>query len=248
MIVAAGPPIRTDSVRQKNAPQHRKRTLIVLRTVVGTAVLAFSISSCGGGDDAEEEPSVSATQVCASTLDSSAATALQHMGDTEKFTELPGVDDSGESNKFSLKRAASTIHNDVTQRNQCVIFKAGDKTGHPLINLDFSAEKYHPNTGKSADDEESVDAIYPIGVYAKTYGNVSATIYFKCSTHEPGKTQTLTPYVKAYLYSTPDQASSKSTGRDLITVLNAVSRGMAKQLGCASQAGLPSKVPNAGTN
>ncbi|MGW1506650.1 hypothetical protein ACWCQW_51020 [Streptomyces mirabilis] len=225
--------------------QSRAKRRAALRSALGAAVLISGISACSGGTGDKEEQTLTASQVCASTLDSSAVTALHRIGNTERFTELPGTDDTGESNKFSLKRAASTIHDDMTQRNQCTVFKAGDKTSHPIIDVDFSATEYHPSTDGSTEDGKSENTIYPIGVYAKTNDNVSATIYFKCSTHGSRKPADLTSYIEANLYSTPDQISTKATGRDLMTVLNAISRGMAKQLGCEAQAALPSQVPGA---
>ncbi|MET7898119.1 hypothetical protein [Streptomyces mirabilis] len=219
-------------------PRDKTRTIAALRSILGAAVLFSGMSACSGDDSGKEESRLTASQVCASTLDSSAATALQRMGNTDKFT-ASGTD------PFSLKQAADTIHDARTRQNQCWVFKAGDKTGHPLIAVNFSAATYDPSLDASTDDGKSKRASYPIGVYAKTDGKTSATLYFKCPSVKPGEAKYSTPHVKAYLYSTPDQVSAKATGRDLMTILNAISRGMAKQLGCASQAALPSKVPAA---
>ncbi|MFF4020957.1 hypothetical protein [Streptomyces sp. NPDC001843] len=159
-----------------------------------------------------------------------------------KFTELPGTGDAGRPNKFSLKRAASTIRKDQTQRNQCVVFKAGDKTGHPLINVDFSAAKYVPSKDTSAAGGDSGQAFYSIGAYAKTNRNISALLYFKCSTVSSHESMS---HIRASLTSAPGQIATQATGRDLMTVLNGISLGMAKQLGCASEAALPSRIPEA---
>ncbi|MFS4094056.1 hypothetical protein [Streptomyces sp. AF1A] len=167
------------------------------------------------------------------------------MGGTDKFSELPGTDDAGHSNKFSLKRAASTLHDDVTERNQCDVFIAGDKTGHSLIEVDFSAAKDRPKTEGSSGGEPAGITFYPIGLYAKTNARTSAILYFKCPTRAAGGGGELTPYVRGYLYGAPDQMSPKATGRDLMVVLNSLSRGMARQLGCTSQAALPAQVPKA---
>jgi hypothetical protein len=208
-------------------------------------MLVLSISACSGSDKDKEEHNLSASQVCDSTLDSSAAAALQRIGGTKEFTELPGSNDAGNLNKFSLKHAASTIYDDVTQRNQCAVFKAGDKTGHSLIEVDFSAAKYPPNRDDSSAGGKSENTVYPFGVYAKTHDNTSATLYFKCSIENAEHPKGSAKYIQAYLYSTPDQISPKTTGRDLMIVLNSISRSMAKQLGCASQAALPSHIPDA---
>ncbi|WP_170220400.1 hypothetical protein [Streptomyces avermitilis] len=45
------------------------------------------------------------------------------------------------------------------------------------------------------------------------------------------------------MHSTADQVSAKATAKDSMDILNSVSRSMAKQLGCASQADLPANVP-----
>ncbi|WP_405480811.1 hypothetical protein [Streptomyces sp. NBC_00009] len=211
----------------------------------GIALAALGLVSCSDGDDGNKtEPSLTASQVCASTLDDSAAAALERMGDTEKFTELPGTSDSGEPNKFSPKRAADTLYKDMTQRNQCVVFKSEDTTGHPLISVDFSAVKHHPST-TTGGSEGSDPSRYRMGVYAATHGTTGASLYFKCSTRNPDESGQSTPYVEAELVGLPDQLSAKSTGRDRMAVLNAVSRAMAKELGCASQASLPYQVPAA---
>ncbi|MFI1001786.1 hypothetical protein ACIP10_24870 [Streptomyces galbus] len=156
------------------------------------------------------------------------------MGATEKFKELPGTNHSGEPSKFSLQRAAGGVNDGgPAEQNKCTVFKSTDKSGHPLIEVNFSAQQHAPTPDASAEADESV--LYPIGVYAKTNARNSATIYFRCPTK--GIT-----YVSADLYSAPDQSSPKSTGRDLMVVLNSVSRALAKQLGCTSQAGLPAQV------
>ncbi|MFF9771043.1 hypothetical protein ACF1GT_31460 [Streptomyces sp. NPDC014636] len=217
----------------------------ILRAASGAAVLLLSVSACSGGEDGTEEPSLSASQVCGSTLDSAAAGALQRVGGTAKFSELPGTNDAGYSNTFNLKRAASTLHDDATERNQCNVFKAGDKTGHSLIEVDFSATENHPTAHGSLEHGKTENVLYPIGVYAKSHGNVSATLYFKCTTPEPGKAKNSSPYIKADLYGTPDQVSHDSTGRDLMIILNSISRGMARQLDCTSRAALPAQVPHA---
>lgn len=152
----------------------RPRACITPQVAAGIALATLGLVSCSDGDDGKRaESNLTASQVCASTLDASAATALERMGDTEKFTELPGTNDSGKPNKFSLKRAADTLHNDMTQRNQCVVFKSGDTTGHPLISVDFSAVKHHPST-TTGDSKGSDPSRYRMGVYAATHGTTGS--------------------------------------------------------------------------
>ncbi|MFI1052531.1 hypothetical protein ACH4U3_43610 [Streptomyces griseoruber] len=217
---------------------------MVLPSVMSTAALLFGVSACSGDNDGTEEPSLTTSQVCDSTLDSSASAALKRVGDTDEFTELPGANDSGEPSKFSLKRSASTIHKDPTQRNQCVVFKSGDKTGHPLIDVDFSAEKSSPNPDSSTESDDSDQAFYSMGTYAKSNRNISALLYFKCSTQDPDDPKNSTSYIRSSL-TTAGQLSPETRGRDLMTILNSVAGALAEQLGCASQAALPTQVPKA---
>ncbi|MFG2385775.1 hypothetical protein [Streptomyces avermitilis] len=222
----------------------RRQNPAMLLTALGPAVcciaLFVGLSACSDGNGNKKERNLTAGEVCDSTLDSSAIAGLQRIGNTQKFTELPGTDDSGEPNKFSLKRAASTIHEEMTQRNHCVVYKAGDTTGHPLIDVDFSAARYHPNSKKPAADSSAELTIYPIGVYAVTHGSASASLYFKCPTKDSEGTK---PYIQASVHGSADQVSAKATGKHSMDILNSVSRSMAKQLGCASQANLPTSVP-----
>ncbi|MCX5082037.1 MULTISPECIES: hypothetical protein [unclassified Streptomyces] len=219
----------------------RARTTSKMAAAISLATLC--LVSCSGGDDGNQtEANLAASQLCASTLDAPAVASIERMGEIKEFTELPGTNDAGKPNKFSLKQAADTLHDDMTQRNQCVVFKAGDTTSHPLITVDFSAVKFYPKKTRGG-SEDSGASHYRMGVYAAARGTAGASLYFKCPTKNPDAPGQSTPYVEAELIGTPDQLSAKSTGRDRMTVLNAVSRAMAKQLGCASQASLPSRVP-----
>ncbi|MCS0605977.1 hypothetical protein NX794_32935 [Streptomyces sp. LP11] len=130
-----------------------------------------------------DEPTLKASQVCGATLDSSAVKALQRMGGTEEFSESPGSTATEQSGRFSVKRAASTLHDEVTERNQCDVFKAGDKTGHSLIQVDFSATQDHPGLENSP-GQEGENTFYPIGVYAK---HTAATAPRSISRAQPEK-------------------------------------------------------------
>lgn len=107
---------------------------------------------------------------------------------SKSFSELTGTDDAGRPLKFSLQRAASTIHDEVTERNQCYVYRADDKTGHPLIEVDFTAAEYSPRAS-SAPDGQKENIFYPIVVYAKTHGQNSATLFFKCRLRNPPEGQ-----------------------------------------------------------
>ncbi|WP_405887321.1 hypothetical protein OG739_26635 [Streptomyces longwoodensis] len=196
-------------------------------------VLAVSLSACSGGSGDGEDATLTAAQVCDATLDSPAATSLERVGATDKFKELPGTNEAGEPNRFSLKRAATGVTEGPAEQDKCTVFTSTDESDHPLIEVSFTAEQHAPTPDASAEPAGSV--LYPIGVYAKTNAKSSATIYFRCPTR--GIT-----YVNASLYSAPDQTSPKTTGHDLMVVLNSASRALAKQLGCTSQADLPAQV------
>ncbi|MFE4050650.1 hypothetical protein [Streptomyces sp. YIM B13518] len=201
-----------------------------------TTLLISNLSACSDGE--QEDPHLTATQVCGSTLNTSAADALERMGATKKFGET--YRDSPKS--FSLSRAAKTLHVDMTQRNSCYVYKVDDDSGHPLIHVDFFATDIYTKPDPSPEKGDAEDKFYPIGLYAKTHGTESATIYFKCSTRGGGNE---TPYVKATLYSAPGQVSPKATGQDLMTILGTMSRALAGQLGCAAEAALPAQITEA---
>ncbi|MGH1556207.1 hypothetical protein ACRAWF_43875 [Streptomyces sp. L7] len=124
-----------------------------------------------------------------------------------------------------------------------VAFKAGNKSGHPLIAVDLSASKYVPKTGTSELGGDSEKIFYPVGSYAQTGGTSSALLYFTCRTQDPTKASSTTPYIRASLTTALAQISTKATDRDLMTVLNSLSGAVAKQLDCASQAALPAGIP-----
>ncbi|MEU3661930.1 hypothetical protein AB0E77_19580 [Streptomyces sp. NPDC032940] len=203
------------------------------KSLLAVAALTVTLSACSG--DEQQKPTLSAAQVCASTLDESATAALERMGNTKNFRE----NYRGTPEGFSLASVARTLHDDATRRTGCFVYKADDDSGHPLVDVDFSATAMHakPNSPSEAADPDSI--FYPIGLYAKTQSTNSATLYFACSTRD-GNTET--PYVKATLYSSPDQVSTKANGKDIMTILNAMSRALSRHLGCESEAALPPQV------
>ncbi|MFY4718555.1 hypothetical protein [Streptomyces sp. LaBMicrA B280] len=226
--------------------RHRQKRHRFPRPALAAATLALlGVAACGTSDHGTVEPELTAAQVCGSTLDSSAAAALRRVAGTDRFHELPGTDEAGQPNKFSLKLAAGSLHDDASKRNQCYVTKAEDKTGYPLIQVEFSAEKYHPKADMTSGGGATGKTPYPIGVYAETHERSSATIYFACPTRAPGKdaSPTPTPYVRGYLFANSPKISPNTGEEDLMVILNPVARAMAKQLGCLSQANLPVHVP-----
>jgi hypothetical protein len=203
------------------------------------AVLTFGTFACSAGTDQGNDEILSASEVCDSSLDEAAIAALKRLGETEQFTELPGKNDAGQSNKFSLKRSAATLYKDLRSlRNECMVFVAGDDSGPPLIWITFSAEK----RATKRNNEPSTDSFYPIGAYAKSNGDGLALLYFKCSTQDPAREEEARSHIRAYLNS-PAHVPASGTGHRVMTILNSVSRAMAKTLGCESEAALPSKIP-----
>ncbi|WP_405588261.1 hypothetical protein [Streptomyces sp. NBC_01092] len=212
----------------------------VLWWALSTALTLAALSGCTE-ESAPEVAGVPATQICASTLDSSAAAALKRVSGTDEFTELEGESPGdGASNQFSLSGAVEGIHGTASERTQCTIYKADDKSGHPLIEIDFEAAASHPGSRSALKANSPKTTVYSIGAYAATNANFGATLFFACSTKGPdgGK-----PYVKASMYSSGDQFAEEDTGRDRMIILNSLSRRLAEKLGCAKEASLPTEVP-----
>ncbi|MFJ4961453.1 hypothetical protein EES43_10190 [Streptomyces sp. ADI96-02] len=203
----------------------------------GTLPLLVS-TACAGEDSGKERETLSASQVCDSTLTPRSAKALERLAATERFTELVGTNKLGEPYTFSLKRAAKRLHNDVAERNKCSIYKADDDSGIPLMMIDFTPERDHPDPAEQSG--EGARLLFPMGAYADADDENGTYLNFSCPTSGPDGTS---PYVAARMWS-----SSSSRGQDRMAVLNDVSRALAKQLGCADKAALPAQVPEPSTS
>ncbi|MCW5254461.1 hypothetical protein [Streptomyces sp. SHP 1-2] len=188
------------------------------------------ISGCG--ENKERESHLTAAEVCASSLDQTAVRSLERMGETEKFDEAS----KGQLDSFTLERAYQRL-NSRKISNTCYVTRAETKTDHPLIHVKFYPAPSHPEP--SQDDTEGDIVNYPFGAYAGTINGNSAALYFKCMTGNEKKM----PYIWASLYSAPDERSKKATSKDLMIILNSMSRALAKHIGCADEAGLPAQVP-----
>ncbi|WP_338697049.1 hypothetical protein V2W30_15505 [Streptomyces sp. Q6] len=217
------------------------------RAAFAVAALAILISGCSsssgnssGGETASA--GVPAVEVCAGTLDASAVAALVRMSGTDRFDELTGTNDAGEPNKFSLGRAVKHLHEKTSRRSACTVYKAGDSSGKPLLEIDFSASLSHPDDTTSG----ASNVIYPLGVYAATGVNGSQ-LFFRCKTEANSADSYVgdSEYVKASMYSASGKIRGDSGGRDRMTVLNSVARALAKEAGCAQEADLPEKLPAA---
>ncbi|MGW6600323.1 hypothetical protein [Streptomyces sp. NPDC055036] len=195
----------------------------------------------GCSSEEEKQPTgISAGEICDGTLDQTAKESLQRIGGTEKFTELTGTTDSGEPNEFSLDRAAANLHEQESSRSRCTVYKAGDETGKPLIQLDFKASESYPKRSDYQQEDLRDRTFYSLGLYADTKEGYSTSLYFHCETKGAEGT---TPYINAGIFSVADQLEGDSTSKDRMTILNSVSRRLAAELGCSDEAGLASKVP-----
>ncbi|WP_381793611.1 hypothetical protein [Streptomyces niveus] len=68
--------------------------------------------------------------ICGAVLDAPGRVTLKRLAGTDDFRS---PDEVGES--FSVKLAAEYPHDDEAE--ECFFYKAGDKTGHPVIVVDF---------------------------------------------------------------------------------------------------------------
>ncbi|MER8198749.1 hypothetical protein AB0N60_28925 [Streptomyces microflavus] len=205
------------------------------------AVLVIAAAGCS--DDGSNEPEqavLSPSQVCDSTLKPSARTALARIGGTERYTELPGVQENGDPHRFSVSLAAKRLHSEFLQRSKCAVYKADGKNDFPLLDISFAPSSTVPGKDTEAGSKE---VLYPLGEFASVNskpGSTYATLFFACATKEPDGNSA---HVKASLYVPEDQARPDSTPKDRMTVLNDVARALAEQLGCADEAALPAQVP-----
>ncbi|MFJ1597196.1 hypothetical protein [Streptomyces sp. NPDC088261] len=211
----------------------------------GVAVL-FGAAGCSGGSGDDTPPGVTAEQVCDGALDTAGAEALRRLGGTDRFTELTGTTEAGQPNAFSVARAAKHLHDEVGLRSRCTVYRAGDRSGRPLVELDFKAASRFPGRGTVEKGARDL-TYYPLGVLAYTKEANSTSLYFRCPTKGTGTaaagTTAGTPYVNAGLFSTPARIEGGTSGEDRMTVLNSVSRRLADVLACADEAGLPERVP-----
>ncbi|MFG2922518.1 hypothetical protein ACGFYA_13485 [Streptomyces sp. NPDC048305] len=225
----------TGGIKEKDPMRNR-----LFWAASGALLLAVGGTACGnGGDDAGKPDALSASQVCDGTLDKAAATALESLGGTERFSELQGTDKSVALRPFSLELAAKTLRAKPTEKNTCVIYKA-DGSDFPLLDISFSAWHSHPDLAQENKESDSGELFFPVGLFAAASGDQGTSLYFKCPTEGSGGKK---PYVKADMYSARGQVNPDGKGR--MTILNAVSRAVAEELGCAAQAKLPTKVPDA---
>lgn len=211
--------------------------------VAAAAVTAVAgLSACSDDDKSPQDSATPASRICDGALDAPAVRALERLGGTDGFEELTGKTSAGQPNRFSVSRAAAHVHDDVQLRSRCTVYKSGDTSGAPLIQVDFQATDSHPTEAAVLKEDPKAElTFYPLGVYAATSDENSTSLYFACTTKGAKGT---TKYVDAGIFSTSSQLKGDSTSKDRMTILNAVSRRLATKLGCADEAHLPSSVPD----
>ncbi|MET9498193.1 hypothetical protein [Streptomyces sp. NPDC006552] len=213
------------------------------RAICTTALAALTVLVCGcdGPSAKDQDESVGAGQVCAGTLDASAARALERLSGTNRFEELTGTNEIGEPNAFSVKRAVQHLHATPSSRSSCTVYLADDNSGMPLLDLDLSASQSHPKRTETNSSRKRLT--YPMGVYAAAT-QTGTQLFFSCTTEAKSADAYVgdTKYVEANM-SFIGHARGGDEGRDRMTVLNSVARAVARAAGCATEAALPTTVP-----
>ncbi|MDP9949663.1 MULTISPECIES: hypothetical protein [Streptomyces] len=204
----------------------------------GSLILLMA-TACTDGESGKEA-TLSASHVCDATLTPPSAKALENLASTERFNELTGTNQQGDPNKFSLELAAKRLYGEVKERNICMVYKAGDDSGIPLLKIEFEPTESHPVPEEEARTADRDRIVFPLGSYAEINGDSGANLYFACSTHGPEGTSR---YVRARMYSSGGQLAPGSAPDDRMAILNDVARGLARQLACADEAALPARVP-----
>ncbi|MFE9832227.1 hypothetical protein ACFYPK_26780 [Streptomyces halstedii] len=227
-------PYRDRPARRRGGISDTSRTPV--RAALCVVLVLGGASACGDDQGAGKRPdALSAPQVCDGALSSAGAEALDRIGGTERFTEIQIADDP--DYRWSLKQAAKDLQADYTDVHECLLYKASDKSGLPLVTIRFSSDSQHPDP---AEDEDGDRLLFPVGLYAAANENFGTSLYFACPAEGP---EGRTPYVKAEMYGARNQVDPASTAEDRMTVLNDVSRALAEEAGCASEANLPAKLP-----
>jgi hypothetical protein len=201
--------------------------------------------ACVGNSDkkAAEGPGtpVAASKVCDGAFDAPAAEALRRLAGTDRFDESAGAGKTGEAAAFSLPKAVEALHDAYRRRSACWVYKTGDDTGEPLLEIRFSASQGYPS---GAHKESGTDKVtYPVGRFAQVGPN-GADLFFQCSTKAPTEGAYIgdTKYVKAELFSPPGQMRGDTKDHDRMVILNSISRKLAQTAGCAAEADLPAVV------
>ncbi|MGW4198990.1 hypothetical protein [Streptomyces sp. NPDC005004] len=203
------------------------------RPIITVAVTALLIGGCSkdpqnaGAKDAH----VTAAKVCDATLDPRAQAALRRLSGVSQFDDATGTNRAGEPDKFSVRYAVSHLHDTYSRQGACWVYKSENTSGYPLLEIRFSAADHYPEgTGKNR---------YGLGVYAKA-GPYGALLFFRCGTKaESGKSEAGdAKYVRAEMYSSANQMRGEHRDDDRMAILGSMSRAVAHEADCASEAQL----------
>ena len=220
------------------------RTTRMNALAIAAAVVLVGGCSNNGDDSGTggQDTGVAAGKVCDGTLDASASAALRRLAGSDRFDELTGTNEAGEPNTFSVSRAVKHLHDEYVKRSACRVYKSGDNSDQPLLDVRFSASSNHPSASAEASTGDRVS--YPLGVYALA-GSNGADLFFRCTTKATTDNASVgdTNYVKAEMSAVANNMHGNSVDKDRMVVLNSMARAVAEAAGCTSTAGLPAQVP-----
>ncbi|MGW5769545.1 hypothetical protein ACWEVY_10410 [Streptomyces longwoodensis] len=179
---------------------------------------------------------MSSQELCDGTLDTEARAALGRLSGADRLTELPGMNDAGDSNAFSVSRAVGHLHDEPGLRSKCRVYPTDDDSDFPLVEIQFLAAPQHPAPLTAA---HGGTVPFRVGAYAAA-GKNGADLYFACTTAGTGASAGGdTPYVKAEMLS---PSLGTRDPRERMVILTSVARAVARAAGCAEEAGLPRTV------
>lgn len=222
--------------------QNRKAMRKMGHWAVCGVLLVAGLTACGeGGTGSADKPAVRpASRICDGTLKGAGGTALRKIGGTDEYWESEGSDENGDPYKFSVKATAKKLR-EGTRGGGCRIYLGDRDSDFPLIDIGFVASAVSPDPAQPAGSGDDPDKIiYPLGSYAAVGKDEGALLYFTCPS---AKSRKAGGFVKAEMYLAEGMADPTGTAEDRMAVLNAVARGLAEELGCATEADLPTTVP-----
>lgn len=206
---------------------------------LGTAVLG-----CGGGGD--EPKTISATEVCDGRVSSAAAESVEFLTGTKELSP------SGNNHSdVTLPEAAAALADgyvpggggDPVPKPACWV--VNPKGGSADLSVAFGT-----TTAKAADGP-AADTLTKYDVGRAAFAGVARTyLYFDCvSSKLPGSTREQPAVVRGELTNDAEgkgryqpKGGPEKVGEANLTVLHSLSLGMAKELGCAGNGGLETKL------
>ncbi|SEC69819.1 hypothetical protein [Streptomyces melanosporofaciens] len=218
----------------KSSQEPRLKPLARGTLLLASVSLLVLTSACSNSDGDHEEANeekpkgLSATKVCDASITGQAARDLRR---------LTGADTFEQTDEVKLKSVAEKLASSSdTVRSACEIYLPDASS--PAVQIDFSRRTEHPTRSsfESSDADEWI--IFPIGRHARASGS-GADIYFSC----PAKNKDVPDLIHGNLRSPRSSLSEKDTDFARISILNSVSRNLAKALGCSEESQLPEKVP-----